>query len=626
MRTRNGSSVLLCAIALFAIAPLGFLTVEIWRYVSAKSQLQYICDAAALSATASLLRVHLAPNQVISSANSSPDSIITLETEAVDAGILMFQKNSVLGTPLSKIVTAINSPLPKTKPKAGQIFLSLQLLDCEQRQLNFGDRGAKGMRLTALYGYAPLSGRYLGLGIAPIAVSSEGGIPPIDLVLCFDVSASMDDGTAVSACKRFWNGNAVSYNVPSGGQGALSDVVKPKEEGSKVNAVGPQNLSCLSLPLNSCILFFSESALSPIKGLRALLGPGINNEVGRPPGNYDPNNPSSRTGNGLNPDSSPDGVTDLVTNLDGQANFAGWTDPASGLEFPNIETLVEASRGNLNSQANMQQALNGRPAWLPATAPDQRYQTVYFSQANRMLQPMLSAKTAAIQLVRALDRSTDLHCGLVTFADDIGSAPDSTWAPGPFGTTYFIDSHWPAGGTATYPLPLLKLQSNPANTVGFLPNWDRWLCPPAYAQAPPPVPPANQTIVQLISSLVVTGRSNIAAALQEATLELTDLSRSRTDAEKIILLISDGEPDLPGGGGGINSPAAVACYNQATIARRNGIKIVSIDVATSTDVNHSLFLSKVASLSRNGFYMAGTSTNQITLALTKILTQLVSLK
>jgi hypothetical protein len=241
---------------------------------------------------------------------------------------------------------------------------------------------------------------------------------------------------------------------------------------------------------------------------------------------------------------------------------------------------------------------------------------------------MVGAKTAAIQILRALNKSTDLSSGLVSFADYIGTDSQSTWGTGSGATTYFIDSNWPAGGTAAYPLPLLPLNSAPPNQVGTINDClriDRWFCQPAFAQALPPPPPNIQTLVQLISSFVATGESNTSAALAEAIRELTDPARSRPDAEKIILLVSDGQPDLPGGGGGANSPAAQACYDQARIAARNGIKIIAIDVSTTNGAQQWQFLSQTATMT-GGFCAAGSSPAQLNLALRNIVTQLVALR
>jgi hypothetical protein len=87
------------------------------------------------------------------------------------------------------------------------------------------------------------------------------------------------------------------------------------------------------------------------------------------------------------------------------------------------------------------------------------------------------------------------------------------------------------------------------------------------------------------------------------------------------LLISDGKPDQPGG----ELSAEQACYTQATAAKRNGIKIIALDVATTADLNHAAFLQQVARLS-NGSYIGGATPAQLNLALEKILTQLVALR
>lgn len=247
---------------------------------------------------------------------------------------------------------------------------------------------------------------------------------------------------------------------------------------------------------------------------------------------------------------------------------------------------------------------------------------------------MVSGKRAATQILRALNRCTDLNSGLVSFANSVGTDKTSIWGQGAGETTYFVDSHWPPGGTGSYPLPLIKLNPSNPNVVGYhidgCFDWkklDHWFCPPAVAQVLPPPPPAAAipTMSQVISGFVATGQSNIAAALEEAISQLSDRALTRPDSEKIVLLISDGHPSLPGGGGGPGSPAAQAAYNQARIAKQKGIRIIAIDVATTPDTDHSQFLSEVASLSK-GYYSSGAGSGQLNTALKQILTQLVALK
>lgn len=613
-RNPRGTGILFCVIGLFVLLPLAFATFEVWRFVEARAQMQYICDAAALCATANLLK------------GGASDSIIPLEAAAVDAAKFTVRSNTILGAPLSNIRNLAGNSVPA----AGEVALQITFVDAQRQELPFAASGAKGAVVKAVYGYRPMTAQYLGLGAVPMGVSSEGGIPPVDLVLCFDVSASMDDATAVTAVKRFWNGTEVAYFTPPSANGSILDIVRPGEGGTKVNAVGPQNLSTLTAGSNGSVIAFSEAQSSGVKGLRALGGNSGPAETGLPPGNYDAANAGSVAGNGIDPASKPNTITDLVVNLDGKKTFGGWTDPETGLAFPNTQTLVEAARGNLNSDSAMRSALvagGARPAWLPASAPNPLYQKVYFAQANRMVQPMEGAKSAAIQILRALDQSTDLNCGLVSFSDTIGFAPDTTWGTSQGGTTYFIDSNWAPGGTGNYPLPLLQLNSGQPNIIGRMHEMlrpDRWLCQPAMAQSLP-TPPTATSVAQTVSSLVATGKSNVAAALEEAISELSDTSKTRPDSEKVILLISDGKPELPGGGGSSSSPAAEACYMQARNAREQGIRIVTLDVATTSDAAHAETLQKVADLSK-GYYVAGTSDAQLNLALRKIVTQLVALR
>ena len=589
-RTRTGlSSLLLCIIATFILLPLGLLTFEVWRFAVAKSQLQYVCDAAALAGIATLV-----PSTTAAAINAQ-------QSKAIDAATYTAQKNSVLAADFQKVTTQVNAP-PVTPVPAFALSLGISLLDSSQNIVALGTPGTKSLRVSAVYGYVPAFGKFLGLGTFPITAVSEGALPAIDLALCFDVSGSMDDSTPVSMVKRYWDGNGVSYFVQPAGQGILSNIVRPTELGSRVNAVGPENLSCFSLPGNGCPLTFSESSNSNVNGLRAFLN-GAQWEIGKPPGNYDPANPSSPTGHGINPAAAPNAVTDIVVNLDGNTSFGGFTDSATGLQFPNVQTLVEAARGNLNSDASIRSAIglnqSVKPSWLPQTAPNPQYQAVYFAQANKIVQPMMDAKTAASDVLHTVDDWTDLHAGLIAFSDYPGTTPTSTWGTQPSTNTYFVDSHWPAGGTGAFPLPNMALS------------------------ATNPVPVA--TILQKMSTLVATGKSQMASALTVAQYQLTVAANARPAASKFILLVSDGEPDLPGSGGGASSAAAQAAYDAATACANNGIRIICIDVGTKGNTNHSAIMQQIADLS-HGMYVAGNNPTQLEAACRTIADSLVTLK
>lgn len=603
-RLQNGqSSILLCLIGVFILLPLGLFGFELWRYAVAQEQLQSVCDASALTGIASLV--------------SSPSPVKDLNDEqrkAIDAAVYTAEQNSILSIPFSSAKYNVlgNAALPPIKalPKPRCLQLGVSLLGKAEKLLSLGDSGVKAMRVAATYGYVPAFGKYIGLGSVPLTATSEGGLPPVDLALAFDVSGSMDDCTPITLVKRYWDGVNVSYNVPAGAQGPLNSVVNPTETGSRVNAVGPENLSCLSAAANRCPFLFSESVNSPVKGLRALLS-GAPSETGRPPGNYDQGNPASLTINGLDPRNVANVITDLVVNLDQQPSFGGWTDPSTGLQFPNVQTLVEAARGNLNDMKTLRSALalsptDALPSWLPRTAPDSRYQQVYFTQADKILQPLADCKTAVADILQTVDYCTDLDVSLVTYSDIVGTSAASTWGRTESGTnTYFIDSHWPAGGTGLFPLPLLPLQVTYSNlTMGT----------------------SAQTVIHQIAPLVATGKSNTAASITTAVNQLITPGSSRPDAGKFILLVSDGEPDLPGAAGGTTSAAANAAYAAARAASNQGIRIICLDAASSPQMtNHASILQQIATLS-NGIYIKVGDTAGMQAACNTIAAQMVSLR
>ncbi len=64
---------------------------------------------------------------------------------------------------------------------------------------------AKAIRFSALFTGRPAFGRFLQLNnLVPLFSKSTAGVPILDVVMCFDISGSMDDSTRVSLVNRKW--------------------------------------------------------------------------------------------------------------------------------------------------------------------------------------------------------------------------------------------------------------------------------------------------------------------------------------------------------------------------------------------------------------------------------------
>ncbi len=141
-----------------------------------------------------------------------------------------FCENSLSGTPLLAIGFSnanvnpsessstsqpahFNNSAPWTNVNPNTAQVNFVLLDASGNQTNWNSGGgpiqngltpATSLRVDAYYGYTlPILG---GLNIGPFTMnaSSAGGLPQLDVILCFDISGSMDDFTNITFINRYW--------------------------------------------------------------------------------------------------------------------------------------------------------------------------------------------------------------------------------------------------------------------------------------------------------------------------------------------------------------------------------------------------------------------------------------
>ena len=100
--------------------------------------------------------------------------------------------------------------------------------------------------------------------------------------------------------------------------------------------------------------------------------------------------------------------------------------------------------------------------------------------------------------------------------------------------------------------------------------------------------------------------TNIAGGLSQAIAELTS-SRARPQARKIIILMTDGKPNVDQNGNyvGDNDPAALSwTYDRATYAANNGMVIYTIAVGGDADQNVT---QQIAQIGKGQAYFAGST-------------------
>ncbi len=190
-------------VGLIIIPLIGIFSFEIARYQHGVNQLNANCDSAALAGAAMLVtsRYQRKQDRVLrfNEATKAAENAFKSTFQQTNA-----QLNDVLGSTLR---TATNVG------RAGTLSLGTQPGDCTYK-VETVDPGnlqvvdptsdrAKAVRVSAQFTARPAFSKFLGLGsLVPIVSRATAGVPVLDVVVCFDVSGSMDDSTRVSFVNR----------------------------------------------------------------------------------------------------------------------------------------------------------------------------------------------------------------------------------------------------------------------------------------------------------------------------------------------------------------------------------------------------------------------------------------
>ncbi len=551
---------LVLVLAFFVILPLSLLGFELARYRLMHAQLQAVCDASTLAGTAAL-------------ASSPPGyTYEQLHNLAMDVAVETFKLNYVLTTPFNETNLGINknTAMALGPPPLNAANVNITLLDQNGKNVSTDSKDAVIMRVQAIYSDKPIfSSSLLDIGtLLTTTAVSDGGLPQLDLFLCFDVSGSMDDQTKVALVNRFWNPSkgTVDYRTVSSGK-SIFDTFGPDNTGSPVNAIPPQNLSYGSYPgSNKKPFVFSEGpypASNPAADLRGnqftytagsiqLLPnatkypPGsLVPEQGWPPGNFNPIIPGDAQGNGVNANAYPNLFTDLVVQV-----------PSVGpYDFSKIETCVEASRGNMESDTICLQSQGGSK--INPTLPPRLngYYKAYWSQVDKTIDPLAAARLAANNFFFTMNISSSAHFGLNAFSNAAGTSKTSNWSI----TDKNCDANWIHSGSSNFRIPLIALDKNKSN----------------YDEVTNSINGDTNSI-----PLRPTGSTAIAESLHAAILEMTDKAKYRPQAKRAIILFTDGVPSAPG----TPSAAEAAAYAEADLAKKYSIPIYTIGLSQNAAI------------------------------------------
>jgi hypothetical protein len=630
LRGRRGVTTvaLVLCIAFCAILPLGLLSFEVLRLSLIQEQLQSITDSSALAGTAAVASAPSAPQK-----NPGTNAVYTFadrEYIAMCVAAETFAQNTIMQTTfnLNTIpkssdgtagytasgsgfnVTANMNPNPASaqQPDVHCAILNLILLDQNNNQVVTGNP-ATSIQVQAYYADAPV---FLGTTTGSwniagnlgqtfkytISSIANGGLPSIDLMLCFDTSGSMDDQTEVMLCNRYWSGTSMTYTNSS--EKTLFTLLGFPNTGSQVNVFFPQNLSYAAYPKypttgtqtsgNSNPYVFTETPYSSVNpnagvlnGMRTadpttlkseMTAAGLTYvsyattsmpEAGLPPGNWDPRHASydasypnsGINGNGLNPTVIANAFTDLfvhpsafpatVTNIVGTQSVS--------FTFANDAQLVEASRGNLESAADLKQAIcnttNGNFT-TSGFACKSGYYNAYWLFVLQNAVPISTAQAAAWDFYNTMHLSANSHFGLETFAGCAATTTgatngDTSVAISGSGTTEVIgpianiDPNYMSSYQTYFPLACIAPNPSSDNynliTSSFLPATNTQY------------PPATNQYATLTSNLPLlpTTSTDISDALNQAITIMSSSTYTRTTAKKAIVLFTDGIPNQPGG-------------------------------------------------------------------------------
>lgn len=542
-----GIAVITLVIGAIIIASLGLFAFEVIRHNTAYDELRSACEAAALAGEAAM------------ASSDSTDPTVT-HNNAMTATRNAFRSNTILGFSLNDVnTTAMNrSNFPDYLPPVNKSAIAIEFLNPTSTPPNqpvsdLSSPDGRVVHVFATFTNEPVFGKFLGIPAAPVRTMADGRVPSLDVVMCFDVSSSIDDQTPVTLVRRIWNANrhvnlgsspdtgsgdlgAVEYQVmtaeagsPTQGglcQGRIYDIFHPPAIGTDVDAVPPQHLSRANRGDHGHRYQWSKSMRT--------LNPDQGSADAQPPGNY----PDTDT-------FGADRFSDLVVNIDGKDVYGGKsiTVGASSFDFPDTATLCEAARGNLESQERFESSKANLS--LPASVtPRPGYQAAYLAAALAQTQPIGAARQAATDFFQIMNNNTDAHFGFVSFSDGTSIELDKN-----HGAENSVSASYDEAGTTTVPFRGTELSKTDNKLTDIL---------------------------GLIPSTQAKGCTAMTQALEEAVRQLKkDKGLTRAATKKAIIMFTDGQPTCPEGRGWTTA---------ADEAKTEGITIYTVGLAQNEDV------------------------------------------
>lgn len=495
--------VLIVFLLVFFILLLGMAAFEFARYSLCCQQFQHCVDIAALGGAAGL-----------ASAQTTDQAVA--QASALNTAKWMMEQNYILDTSLlNKTNWTTGSTIPTMPLIKNTANMNFTWVDPETGNPTAVPGDQKIFRVSGAYAYPPLVGSWIGLGnnaLGAVVAIGNGGGTMLDVVLCFDLSGSIDDSTKITMVERYSPsvGNTIYRKVAEGTLYTATNETSPT--GTGFNALYPFAMNGASYGQ------FSSQRRGQTQNQRA-------------------------------PYTSPAGgqtFTDVVVNLDENDTFAGGT--FGGLSFPSYQVLVEAARGNLESITVANNA--SVPYASMGVTPQTGYYRTYWEQAQIHRHPLYDAQASSANFFQIITNSTNAHLGLVGFSSDenttysqpaIESGANHTFPVPP------VAGNIPTSANVSCPIPYVQLDPTPGSAGNNL----------AAVSAKLPLPPTLPSTV--VPQLTAYGSTDINGALNQAMNMLTrstpsyykdptywptNNNRARIGARRAIVLFTDGLPTV----------------------------------------------------------------------------------
>ncbi len=529
--------VLIVFLLVFFILLLGMAAFEFARYNLCCQQFQHCVDIAALGGAAGL-------------ASSQTTDQSVAQSAAINTAQWMMEQNYILDRSLNGMTNwSTGSSIPTMPAAPNRANMNFTWVDPETGQPTAVAGDQKIFRVSGCYAYPPLVGSWIGLGnntLGAVVAIGNGGGTMLDVVLCFDLSASIDDSTKITMVERYSPsvGNTI-YRRTAGGT-LYEASQETSNTGTAFNALYPHQMNSARYGT------FDAARRGLTQNQRA---------------------PNTSAAGG-------DRFTDVVVNLDENDTYAGGT--FGGLPFPTLGSLVEASRGNLESVAIANTASVPYTSW-GGVVPQSGYYRTYWEQAQIHRHPLYDAQASSANFFQIITNSTNAHLGLVAFSSDENTtstaAAIESGTPGTTHTLAFPPAvgNIPLTRTVSCPVPYVQLDPTAGSAGNNLAQVS------AYLPLPPTLPATVNPQLTAFNGTDINGSLNQAlnmltrntpASYTDSAIWPTNQNRCRIGARRAIVLFTDGLPQANTGPlGGMD------CDFTATRSGQMGIPIYCIGLA-----------------------------------------------